>query len=115
LTLPSGFKPPAEAAEINPDNLGGQKMACNATRDEVASAVIDALVQVLDDDTITHDTEPDGDLGLDKQARELLFFPIEKNVQRVGCKFKKFTPNSCGKAKNVGAIIDIICEDFGIK
>jgi hypothetical protein len=89
-------------------------MACNATREEVSSAVIDALVQVLDDVTITEDTELDGDLGLDKQARELLFFPIEKNVQRVGCKFKKFTTKSCGKAEDVGGIIDIICEDFGI-
>jgi hypothetical protein len=89
-------------------------MTCNATREEVSSAVVDALIQVLDDDTITEDTELDGDLGLDKQARELLFFPIEKNVQRVGCKFKKFTTKSCGKAKNVGAIIDIISEDFGI-
>lgn len=90
-------------------------MACNATRDEVSSAVIDALVQVLKNDTITEDTELDADLGLDKQARELLFFPIEKNVQRVGCEFKKFNTASCGKAKDVAAIIDIICKDFGVE
>jgi hypothetical protein len=90
-------------------------MACNATRDDVSSAVIDALVQVLHDDTITEDTELDADLGLDKQARELLFFPIEKNVQRVGCQFKNFTAQACGKAKDVAAIIEVICKDFGIE
>lgn len=76
--------------------------------------MIDTLNQTLKKQNITEETELDGDLGLDKQAREFLFFPIRDSVFRVGCKFKKFTTVSCGKASNVGAIVDIIVKDFDV-
>ena len=90
-------------------------MACNYTRDELSAVIIDTLNQVLGEENITEDTEPEADLGLDKQARELLFFSIEKSVIRVGCSFKKFNTQACGKAKTVGAIVDLIAKDFGIE
>jgi hypothetical protein len=77
--------------------------------------VIDTLNQVLKDETITEESEFDADLGLDQKAKELLFFPIEKSVIKVGCKFKKFTTKTCGKARNVGEIVDVIAEDFGVE
>ena len=89
-------------------------MPCNITRDEISDIVIDTLNQVLKEENITEETELDGDLGLDRHARELLFFPIRDSVFRVGCKFKKFTTTSCGKASNVGAIVDIIAKDFDV-
>ena len=90
-------------------------MPCNFTRDEVSAIVIDTLNQVLNEENITEESELEADLGLDGQARELLFFPIEKSVIRVGCKFKKYTPTTCGKAKTVGDIVDLISKDFGIE
>ena len=89
-------------------------MPCITSRDEISDLVIDKLNEVLDKKNITEETELDGDLGLDKQARELLFFDIRDSVLRDGCKFKKFTAVSCGKASNVGAIVDIIAEDFDV-
>lgn len=90
-------------------------MPCNYTRDEVSATVVDTLNQVLGEEDITEESELDADLGLDVQARELLFFPIEKSVIKVGCKFKKFTTTACGKAKTVGDIVDLICKDFGVE
>ncbi len=89
-------------------------MACNFTRDELSGVVIDTLNQVLGREDISEETQLEADLGLDQQARELLFFSIEKSVIRVGCAFKKFTTVTCGKAPTVGAIIDLIGKDFGI-
>ena len=89
-------------------------MPCNYARDEVSEVVIDTLNQVLNEENITEESELEADLGLDQQARELLFFPIEKSVIKVGCKFKQFTTKSCGKATTVGVIVDSICKDFGI-
>jgi hypothetical protein len=89
-------------------------MACNFTRDELSGLVIDTLNQVLKREDISEETELDADLGLDRQAREMLFFPIDKSVIRVGCEFHKFTTTACGKAKTVGAIIGLIADDFSI-
>ena len=89
-------------------------MPCNYTRDEVSAIVIDTLNQVLNEENITEETELEADLSLDQQARELLFFPIDKSVIKVGCEFKKFTTTTCGKAKTVGDIVDLISKDFGI-
>lgn len=90
-------------------------MPCNSTRDEISDRVIDTLNQVLDEENITEESELESDLGLDKKARELLFFPIEKSVIKVGCKFKKFTTASCGKAKDVSQIVNAIAKDFGVE
>jgi len=90
-------------------------MPCNSTRDEISDRVIDTLIQVLKEENITEESELEADLGLDKKARELLFFPIEKSVIKVGCKFKKFTTASCGKAKDVSQIVNAIAKDFNVQ
>ena len=90
-------------------------MPCNSTRDEISDLVIDTLNQVLKEENITEESELEADLGLDKKARELLFFPIEKSVIKVGCKFKKFTTATCGKAKDVGQIVNAIAKDFNVQ
>jgi hypothetical protein len=90
-------------------------MSCSYTRDEISDVVIDTLSQVLKEENITEESELEADLGLDRKARELLFFPIEKSVIKVGCKFKKFTTTSCGKASAVGDIVDIIAKDFEVE
>lgn len=89
-------------------------MPCNYTRDELSNVIIDTLNQVLSKENITEESELEADLGLDKQARELLFFSIEKSVSRVGCAFDKLTTTTCGKAKTVGAIVNLVATDFGI-
>jgi hypothetical protein len=89
-------------------------MACSYTRENVSDIVIEVLEQLLGEEDITEESEFDEDLGVDDNAKALLFFPIKMSVEKVGCLLKKFTSQSCKKAATVGDIVDGICKDFGI-